>query len=376
MREITSLLLAVHIICMSVTATVPLLTVWFEHCEGRGDYVAGVVGRWLLGAALWLFLIGSMLGLTVGWIQWEGGLADALTRLAGKVRYGVLELLFSAVLMLVHWSWWRSVPEASMGWRRMRSVLGLLAGTNLLYHFPVLFAVTSHLIHQGEAIGEAISPSEFRQYIVDPAVGSRVVHIVLASLAACGVAVIACVNFFPVLRDSVENPLAKRKESTSREEARKQEGSLAGGQEPSILEQQRQRFTAWGARIAILPTVAQVPTGLWVFTQLSPLAQGRVLGKDLIAGPLLLLGIASALWLIHLLASLCLGEDNRLLSRRATLVFVLTMILMTLSSRRVMASFPSQRSEKGSDHVGLSASDYAPRFDSQNFGSDSRYPGL
>jgi hypothetical protein len=346
-----NLLLALHVLCMSAPATVPLLAVWFEFREGRGDWLAGELGRRLLAAALWLFLIGALLGLLIGWLQWERGLADALARLAGRVRYGVLELVFSSLLMLGHWFWWRSVPNVTKVWRGVRSLMGILAGTNLLYHFPVLFAVVTHLIHQRESMGEVIHAAEFRQYLADPAVTSRVVHILLAYLAAGGVAIIAIVNWLPVprpaARDEGADGAARVSEispSPSSDTNFKndfQSSSESSRELPKSGEEsetQRRRFTASGAQFAILPTVAQIPTGLWVFTQLSPMAQGRLLGGDLAAGLLLVLGIATAFWLLHLLASLCLGEHNPRLCRRATLVFVLTMILMTLSSRRVMAS--------------------------------------
>jgi hypothetical protein len=310
MQEILGVLLAVHIICMLISAMNPLTAVWCEYREGKGDSLAGDVGRWLLALALVLFMIGALLGLVVGWVDWRGGLGSALERLPSKVFFGIIELLFSAVLILAHWQWWRLVPRPSVAVRTVRAFLSFLAGTNLLYHFPVLFAVIRHLIHQGEAVGDVLSASEFRVYLADPAVSSRVIHVLFASLVGGGMALLASVNLFGLHRKSDQ------------------------------AEQDRRRITAWGARLALLAGVAQLPTGLWVFTQLSPVGQGRLLGGDWMASLFLVLGIASAFWMLHLLASLCLGEDNLRLCRRTILAFVLTMILMTLSSRRVIAEPP------------------------------------
>jgi hypothetical protein len=343
MDTAVNLLLALHVLVMGAPATLPLLAAWFEFREGRGDRVAGVLGRRLLGASLGLFLIGALLGLVVGWVQWDRGLSDALARLASRVHYGVLELIFSLVLLVGQWLWWRSAPEISRVGRGVRALLGILAGTNLLYHFPVLFAVISHLVHLGEATGEVMTAAEFRKFLTDPAVSSRVVHVVLAYLAGAGIAVIAAVNWFPAPQSCLpasDSPGVSRPDLPDSELPPSQTPAMneGGGRgEHESGEHLRQRFSAWGAYWAVGPTVAQVPTGLWVFTQLSPVSQGRLLGGDLVAAGLLVAGIASALWMLHLLASICMGEHNRRVCRRVTWVFVLTMILMTLSSRRVMS---------------------------------------
>lgn len=350
MRDVLGVLLAAHIICMLVSAVNPLTAVWCEYREGRGDVLAGVVGRWLLAMALLLFVAGAVLGLLVGWIDWQGGLGSALERLPSKVFFGIIELVFSAVLILVHWQWWRRVTRPSGTIRSIRAMLGILAGTNLLYHFPVLFAVIRHLIHQGEAVGDVLSAGDFRVYLADPAVGSRVIHVVLASVVGGGMALLAGVNLFSLHRKTNENLRGEESSKVSTDEPTP--GDSTGAGEPptdssvqetmspehatDCTERDRRRITAWGARLALLAGVAQLPTGLWVFTQLSPVGQSRLMGGDWLASLYLVLGITTAFWMLHLLASLCLGEDNRRLSRRAILAFVLTMILMTLSSRRVI----------------------------------------
>src|SRR6185436_5037373 len=104
-------------------------------------------------------------GLLVGWIVWKQGLSAVIQRVPSKISYGVLEILFSFILTALQLSSWHFSRGRS--WHRpVRMFLAFLAGTNLIYHFPVLFSVLTQLIHGGELSGATIPSSEFRDHLL------------------------------------------------------------------------------------------------------------------------------------------------------------------------------------------------------------------
>ena len=186
-------------------------------------------------------------------------------------------------------------------------LLAFLAGTNLIYHFPVLFSVITHLIHNGELRGATIHSSEFRDYLLHGAVIPRSVHFALAALATCGVALMiyARSNF------------------------------------AHLSDDERHRIAMWGGRWAVCATILQVPVGLWVVMRLSSASQSRLMGSDPWCTGCFVLGLLTALWLAHVLASVAFGETSRRLVYRSVVLFVLVVVLMTGASRRALAPLSS-----------------------------------
>ncbi|MCH7729496.1 MAG: hypothetical protein IH991_23915, partial [Planctomycetes bacterium] len=180
------LILSLHLICVNVSAGAPLVCVWLEWREGKGDRVAGQAGRYLAFAAVWLFLLGILLGLGLGYLLWSDHYRNVLMQIRSRVVFGIWEIAFSLVLMAAHAFWWKAAPTCSRKVRMVRSLLPLMAGTNLLYHFPGLFAIISKLSYPSAGV-EPIGSADFRGLMFSSEVMARSVHFWLASLAVTGV---------------------------------------------------------------------------------------------------------------------------------------------------------------------------------------------
>jgi hypothetical protein len=295
------LVFALHLLCVNVSTAGPLVCLWLEWREGRGDELAGRAGRYLAGLSLTLLVLGGVLGLLLGYLLWTPGLREALLRLPSKIYFGVWELVFSLVCMGLHLLWWRAAPSCSRWLRVGRSLLPLLAGTNLLYHFPVLFVVIAQIANSASPAGDVIDASAFRQRMLDGEVLARAAHFTLASFAVTGVAL-----FGFALR------IARR-----------------GADESDV-----NRVAAWGGRIALVTTLLQIPAGIWVLFQVPADVQSRLLGGDLLGAALLALSIVAALMLLHNLAAVAMGDAQRGVLIRSMTMMVLVVVLMTGTLQR------------------------------------------
>ena len=136
--------------------------------------------------------------------------------------------------------------------RAVRCLLPLLAGTNLIYHFPPLFVMMGNLATWDSFAG-IMGSGDFLKMYVEPNVLSRVLHFVLASFAVLGVTLIGY-----ALR-------VGRKEKD---------------------EKAMNLIATWGGRIALVPTLLQLVVGVWVMLTLPAGAVKLLMGKD-IAGTLM-----------------------------------------------------------------------------------------
>jgi hypothetical protein len=300
-----TLVFALHLLCVNVASAGPLVAVLFEWLEGRGNRLAGEAGRYLVGWSVGLLIPGGLLGVIIGWQFWSPEYRQVLGRLSSKVHFGGWELVFSLALMLLHLWWWRARPQAT-GWQRgLRIFVAILASTNLLYHFPTLFAVIETTVTNQPA-GDAISSSEFRSIIARQAILARVAHFVLAAIAMCGITLLGY-----ALR------LGRKKADA---------GDV-------------QRVAAWGAQIALVPTLAQLPVGLWLAASLDSHLQSAVSGNDPLCTTLLLASIAVSIWLLQVLAGIAIGdsERSRLIRAMALMVLVVTMMSGVLQRLRALA---------------------------------------
>ena len=87
-----------------------------------------------------------------------------------------------------------------------------------------------------------------------------------------------------------------------------------------------QRIVAWGARLALGATLCQIPVDMWLIVKLSPDAQQRVLGADLVATGLLGLSIILSLGLLHHLSTLALGVP-----RKKNMVVAIAMVITLIT---------------------------------------------
>ncbi len=287
---------AAHLLCVNVSVGGPLVCLWLEWREARADALAGRVGRFLAWTSLLLYVIGMGLGLLLGWLLWTPAYATAVERLGSRAVFGIWELAFSLVLLAVYAFWWQRSRAAGRWQRLLRATLPLMAGTNLLYHFPPLFAILSSFSGRGEMPAVALDSAGFRQLMFSGEVLSRAVHFWLASMAVTGGVLI----LFAVKHV-----------------------------EPANRPANDARVAVWGARLALVSTLLQIPVGLWLLVELSPFAMNALLGHDLLTTSLFVVSIVLALLLMHLLANVALGTVTRKALLWSVGVLLLVVLLMT-----------------------------------------------
>jgi hypothetical protein len=304
MQLLLIVVFAAHLLCVNVASAGPLVAAFLDWLEGRGSRLAGEAGRYLATWSVLLLIPGGLLGLASGAMLWNDDYERVLSRLLSKLHFGAWELLFSLILMIAQVLWWRARPNAR-GWQRgLRIFVAVLASTNLLYHFPTLFAVIETTTTSDDVHGQPISASEFRAIVGQSALLSRVTHFVLAALATCGIMLLGF-----ALR------LTRRKAPDA----------------------DVQQVAAWGGQIALVPTLLQLPVGFWLTASLSGWQQSAVMGKDAVATTLLFASVALAIWMMQSLAAISIGDAQRSRLVKAMVLMVAIVILMSGVLQRLRA---------------------------------------
>jgi len=181
---------------------------------------------------------------------------------------------------------------------------------------PFLFAIISR-VHAGVLNPPGmVDASVFRGLMMQEAVLPQAVHFGVASFAMVGMVLIGFALW------------TERGNKVGGESAPAQGQADPAPQSDtqSDVSQDAQRIAAWGARLALVATVVQIPVGMWLVVKLSPAAQQRVLGGDWIASGLLGVSIFLSLGLLHHLATLALGVP-----RRKQMVAALGMMLVLIT---------------------------------------------
>jgi hypothetical protein len=296
MSILVSLLLAAHLLCVNVAAGGPLLAAWLDWRAVRGDLSSARAAAYLARLSLIGLVAGAALGLIVGWLQWDSDYrALWLGPLSYKLTGAVIEAVFSLVLLV---GWWLWLPGRAGGSRTaagIRIFLALLASTNLLYHFPLLFSVAARLKASGNTSGPVISGAAFRS-LIDGQAAAMTLHVALASLAVAGMMLLGS-----ALR------WQRRGDATSAEKI----GRL-------------------GAHWALVSSLIQLPVGVWLLMSLRPEAQAAIMGQSTVGILLFVASILTALWLLNDLSQLTLGEFQRHLAIRAMIAMLVTIMLMTM----------------------------------------------
>jgi hypothetical protein len=303
-------LLAVHLLLVNVAMAGPFVCIWLEwRGTKRDDILADRTGERLARDVVWSLLIAMAIGvlmLVVLWFRQDRAyFSAALAIPRSRLWFGLLELVLSLVLLAGYAFAWKRLSKRRI-WHRL---LAVIAGANLAYHFPPLFTAIAYLADRSELRTEPISREAFRSLLVDRAVLSMSVHVWLASVAVVGVLLM----FYA---------LKLRKKSLP----------------PNELGSQPARIAGWGAWLALVPTVLQLLVGVWVVIELPNSVRDGLLGNRLPLTLLFGVSLLVALRLMHVLASIALGDrtPRQLVSAIATMV--LTVLLMTatlhVSSRR------------------------------------------
>jgi hypothetical protein len=296
-----TLLLAAHLLCVNAAAGGPLVAAWLDWCAAGDDSAAAQAARLLARYAIAGLLVGALLGLAIGWLNWNSAYQSLwLGPLRYKLHVAAMEAVFSLAMLL---GWWLWLPKQAGGkrWAALtRGVVALLASSNLLYHFPSLFSVAARLYDSGEVTGPTISGPAFRQLMLSGETPALAMHVALASVAVAGVLLLG---------------LALRS---------RRQGDEAAANRLALL----------GGRFALVPTVLQLPVGLWMLAMIAPTAQSEILGGSALGTVLFFAAMLTALWLMRELASVALGETERPVLIRAMAALLITVVLMAALARQ------------------------------------------
>jgi len=318
-----SLLLAAHLLCVNVASGGPIIGAWLDWQRQRGDGAAGGAARYLAGWSVATLLVGAALGLVIGWLRWDSEYRSLWTGpLSYKLHWAVLEAVFSLALLVI-WSW--CLPQKAGGSTRgtlARGLVAVLAATNLLYHFPLLFSVAARLHDAGRMGGPRIGGAQFRALVLEGETPALAVHVALSSVAVAGVMLLG---------------LALR--------------LRRAGQE-----QRAARIALWGGRWALVTSLVQLPVGLWMLASLSPTAQSQIMGVDGMATLLFITALLAAFWLLTDLVKIAMGESARPLLIRCMASMLLTATLMTATQQQARPASTIHSAQDSGAKAGISGS--------------------
>lgn len=297
-------LLTMHLLLVNVAMAGPFVCLWLEwRGTKRDDILAARLAQRLARDVVWSLILAVLLGgLLLGllWLRHDEAYFSGVKVVpVGRLWAAGGELVFSLALLAISafaWNWFAK----RNGRKWLQRTLAVLAGTNLIYHFPPLFAAISLVASTPKYWGQPLTSAEFRKLLFAPQVLSQSVHIWLASFAVVGVLLM----FYA---------LKLRKKTRAANDL---------GPQPAIV-------AGWGAWLALVPSVLQLLVGAWVLLTLPQGEQGRLMGGSLPATIIFALGILAALRLMHLLAVIALGERAPKQIVSAIVMLLLTVLLMT-----------------------------------------------
>lgn len=279
---LVALTLAAHLICMNVASAGPLLVVWMDWKSYRGCDDSSRAGRVLTLWSLIALILGVILGLILGWLLWTETYAAVIQRIWYKVHFGIWEIVFSLVLALACLWLWTPTTVPSGKKRTLRSLCAALSSTNLLYHFPPLLFVISHMVRSGQTTGEPIAAAMFRQKLVDVHLAAHTTHFWLASIAVSGLV-----------------PILDYWYRTSNTWHRTSNTTVSSNAAVS------------GGRIALVASVLQIPVGIWILATSPAMMGARLLGGNIPASLAFGAAMLTALSMMHRLANIAFGDLNR-----------------------------------------------------------------
>jgi hypothetical protein len=291
----------VHLAAMGLAGLGPLAAAGLEwygtrHGQHPAVAVARLLARWSLAAALLGMVLGGVALAALWWSGYRAYFEAWRVIPPRRLWFGGLELLFYLACMGVYVRSWERLP------RPVHRLLALLAATNVLWHFPPLFAMVTVISTRAELWGQPLEYGRLLQMLADGETLSRVVHVLLAGVAVVGVTWMH---------------LAAR---------------LGGGSDEQRAA--TQRLAAWGARVGLSATAAQVLSGAVLLMALPGPAQARLLGGDLWATLLLASGAVAIIPLAHALTAAALGDTSRRLVAQCAAWMAVVFLLMFAAGHR------------------------------------------
>lgn len=320
MLELASVgIVTLHLLAADVAAVGPLVCLWLQWRGARGSRLAAAAGRKLLLTSIAALLVAMALGAAALGLLWlldrQSWFTAAGQLPARRYWFGMLELLFSLVCMVIVARLRGEQRPGFNGRFTARFILTALAGTNLAYHFPTLFSAIGVLSTRPQAWGRKVT---FIQLLVDPEIFARTLHHLLAALVVTGGALMI-------------GSLRWRFESLGGDAT---EGESADDENIDNEQTDRRRVAVWGGRIALAASVAQLLAGMHLLFQLSGAARQDLMGEDAVAGLLFAGALLTTVMLLHRLAAISFGEVPRRQLVTTVLLICLAMLLMTATARR------------------------------------------
>lgn len=300
---------AVHLLAVNVATSGPLLAQWLRWRElRRGDKPAGLAGKYLaaqsLVAVVWGVLLG-LIGLALLWWIYPRSWFDVFLRVPPRrLWFGAAEILFYMACVYAYmygWTRWKDRPVL----RWVHAAIPFVAATNLVYHFAGLFAIVATLSEEPQ---QAAEPFRFLPLLGQPETLARVLHNVLSSFAVGGVTLMF---------------LARRTQRF-------------GASQEDVA-----RLIAWGARVALAPTLLQVLAGLFLLLHLPAESRNLLLGGDWVTTGLLGMSLAAALIFAYQLAVTAQGETSHRDVSRSLGWLLMTVLLMVAMRQQARATIYS-----------------------------------
>ena len=178
MQLLLIIVYTLHFLFVHLAAAGPLLSIRFLFPGKHGDVALfDREGRWLAYYSTLAIIPAAITGILLGLVLVrQRDYSAVMTSLAGKLWWSGWELGFYVICMIAYLVWWQRGDPMRFAKRFGLLFLALLAGTNLLYHFPILFVVISQFSPGSHEHPTFISAAEFRQRMLQPEYMSRTVH--------------------------------------------------------------------------------------------------------------------------------------------------------------------------------------------------------
>mgnify|MGYP003974758601 CR=1 FL=1 len=179
-----------HLLVIAVAAAGPLLCIALNAKQLNRKDTLERVTYWTLGTTLSrhanvALIVGSVFGLIVAGIVWDDDFHQRCHVLKSRFMYAGIEWVFSCVLLLITHRWWAKRPDGLRPFL-FRSLLIVLATTNLLYHFPIIFMLVHEIprevVDTLESSGMELNRQQFYEYAFSSSMLARWLHIVVSML--------------------------------------------------------------------------------------------------------------------------------------------------------------------------------------------------